>query len=101
MNGLTNEEKNRIGDAAIAMMKAFAEWMVAEDRLNVMGNMTSSMLGLNPFQCDNVRLASLKPYMEAFKKSQGEFFKELGTELDNKEFWEWCDKHGNNNGSGT
>ena len=101
MNGLTNEEKNRIGDAAIAMMKAFAGWMLAEDRLNVIGKMTTNMLGINPFLSDDIRNVSLKPYRDTFQKSKEDFFNAIGAGFDNKEFWEWCDKQGNNNGSGT
>lgn len=95
----TFEEKNRIGDAAIAMMQAYCTLRIAEDRLNHIGNLAGQLLKLNLFDNgqtaggDDVRKIVLSPYVESFKDAQMEFFNSLGVGLDNKEFWEWCDKH--------
>lgn len=94
----TFEEMNRIGDAAIAMMQAYCTLRIAEDRLNHIGNLAGQLLRLNLFDGgqtaggDDVRKIVLSPYLETFKVAQMEFFNSLGVGLDNKEFWEWCDK---------
>lgn len=100
MNSLTNEEKNRIGDAAIAMMNAFAEWKIAEDRLNHIGTLAGRLLNLNLFNSGlhvadgtDVREVVLRSFIEKFKAIQLDFFNSLGIGPENKEFWEWCDSH--------
>ena len=95
----TFEEKNRIGDAAIAMMQAFCSLKIAEDRLNHIGNLAGSLLKLNLFNGGqaadgtDVREVILRSYIEEFKVRQLDFFNALGIGPENKEFWEWCDKH--------
>lgn len=84
---LTNEEKKRIADAATTTMQAFCELRMAEDRLRTMNGLVGSILHMGMDK--GMMEMALLPYVERMKKSQVEFFKVLGIEESNKEFWEY------------
>lgn len=87
---MTNEEKKNIGDAASAMMQAFCEFKLAEDRLQVASTLSGNLAQIR--LPDELIRAALVPYIEEFKKCQEKFFDALGVPLSNKEFWEWNKK---------
>ena len=84
---ITNEEKKKIGDAASAMMSAFCEFRLAEDRLGTASILSGKLAGIR--LPEELMMNAIAPYAEAFKVRQKEFFDALGIGEDNKEFWEW------------
>lgn len=84
---LTNEEKKNIGDAASAMMSAFCEFRLAEDRLGTASTISGKLAGIR--LPEELMMNAIAPYAEAFKERQKEFFEALGIGEENKEFWEW------------
>ena len=87
---LTNEEKKRIGDAATAMMQAFCELKMAEDRLNIASSLSSKLVQIH--LPNDVLNGALIRYVDAFKQKQNDFFETLGIGVGNKDFWEWYDR---------
>lgn len=87
---LTNEEKKNIGDAASAMMSAFCEFRLAEDRLRIASTLSGNLADIH--LPDELIINAIAPYAEAFKARQKDFFDALGIGEDNKEFWEWHEK---------
>lgn len=84
---ITNEEKKHIGDAASAMMSAFCEFRLAEDRLSTASTLSGNLAGIR--LPSGLMMNAIAPYAEAFKARKKEFFEALGIGEDNKEFWEW------------
>ena len=87
---ITNEEKKNIGDAASAMMSAFCEFRLAEDRLRIAFTLSGNLADIH--LPDELMMNAIAPYAEAFKSRQKDFFEALGIGEDNKEFWEWHEK---------
>ena len=87
---LTNEEKKKIGDSVTAMMQAFCEFKMAEDRLKIANDLSANLVKIK--LPDDIINAILKNYLDSFKQKQLEFFDALGISFDNKEFWDWYDK---------
>lgn len=84
---LTNEEKKAIADSATMLMQRFCEYQMAQDRLGTMNGFVSNLLHM---QLDKEMIDSaLAPYIERMKKAQMEFFRTLGIEESNKDFWEY------------
>ena len=87
---LTNEEKKKIGDAASAMMQAFCEFRLAEDRLNIANSLSGNLAQIR--LPDELIKNALAPYVGVFKEMQWKFFDALGIPLTNKEFLDWYSK---------
>ena len=85
---LTKEEKYELANKATIMMQAYGTMLVAKSRVDILNNMSKSVLGIDPPV--GMGEDAIEPFIGEFKEQQEKFWESIGITEGDSEFWEYC-----------